>query len=462
MRLLIKNQQVNLNPNELEQAEVSFSFLHGRKFKAGRKVFSLNEVIQAVTKEALKPEQDKKELGEWAKVFTALTDKGYKKEDAKGNFFVMLIAKIKHYFSRKERDKLLTSLNGILATSVPLKSEGSEPDIKPAILSDTKPAIPSDIKPAIPEDISDKHLFSLTCEEIEKALPSVKNQDHALWFSSKIGNISLCKELIKKGANVNFRDPLKGETPLINAIYNCNTELVRYLLEAGAQSKIRDDSGNDARDTADKRYNSLIRRLEQIRNEGSHSSVLENEKKNCEKVISFLKAVEAYSGIGAKPQDSSVSLFIHVYLTGNEADLDKIKKVLPSIKDPGAALWLAIKVGDFPLCKDLLENRDANVNFQDPIQGNTPLIRAVMSRNTELVRYLLKAGADRTIQNKSGENALFCAHEEHKYFLGRMEFIKGQGKRSIAVETGKRSYEEILSLLEAPVEASSGIESKPT
>ncbi len=127
MRLFIKNQAVNLNPGELERAEVSFSFLHGRKFKADGKTFSLNGVIDAVLKEALKPGQDKRELREWSGVFTKLTEKGYGKSESKSNFFVMLLAKIKHYFAKKERDQLLTSLIGGLGKSDEPKKDNESP-----------------------------------------------------------------------------------------------------------------------------------------------------------------------------------------------------------------------------------------------------------------------------------------------------------------------------------------------
>ncbi len=325
MRLLIKNQTVNLNPGELERAEVSFSFLHGRKFKVGGKPLSLNEVIQAVTKEALKPEQDKKELREWAKVFTELTDKGYKKSEAKGNFLVMLLAKIKHYFSKSERNKLLTNLNGSLGKpDEPKKEEGiSSSDRIDSIkktVSDGQPVGPTLVQAdpsrynqntANAEDSTslgsgtatdaaldsiDLKIFSAGQEEIEKALPSVERRDVALWLAAKITNTSLCRDLISKGAPLDFQDPLHEETTLIQAIKTYNVELVRILLLAGANRQKKNVLGENALTIAKKEGDHLTTHLKVMESIGQRDFLAPSQLKKIKEIISLLEVVEASKG----------------------------------------------------------------------------------------------------------------------------------------------------------------------
>lgn len=183
MRLTIKNQSINLNPNEFENAKVSFSLLHGRKFEVSEFKFSLNEIIDAVTKEALKSGQDNIELKEWSRVFTNVTEKGYAKSGSKNNFFVLLLAKIKHYFSKGLRNKLLATLNRTInptsqskedqsgtkidaqrsSSDVPLKAQPSSP-------STSTPEFPPATKTSNLETSQPSPSNSLTNKELEKLL----------------------------------------------------------------------------------------------------------------------------------------------------------------------------------------------------------------------------------------------------------------------------------------------------
>lgn len=247
MRLTIKNSSINLDPKEFKNTEVSFTFLHGRKFKVGDKFLSLNEVIGAVGKEALKPGQDKNELKEWSRVFTEVSEKGYQKGDT--NFFVLLIAKIKHCFSKVKRNKLLATLNqAAQSASVP-----NAPHQTPTTGTGKKPSQDfSEIKKLIEEEAAVDTTFKtmldkLTSTSLEKILLSDEHKDQALWLlsstASKDVNLSLCKQLLDKGANPDFKDPQGKATSLVCAIAQENGPLVRLLLEAGADPTIPEPSG---------------------------------------------------------------------------------------------------------------------------------------------------------------------------------------------------------------------------
>jgi ankyrin repeat protein len=72
--------------------------------------------------------------------------------------------------------------------------------------------------------------------------------DKALLYSATTSNIDVVRFLIDKGANVNARDET-GDTPLIN---NCedfgSTEIRELLLRKGANPKLRDKWGRTADD----------------------------------------------------------------------------------------------------------------------------------------------------------------------------------------------------------------------
>jgi uncharacterized protein len=65
---------------------------------------------------------------------------------------------------------------------------------------------------------------------------------------------------------------------------------------------------------------------------------------------------------------------------------------------------------------ELFLNNGAQVNVQDNI-GNTPLFRAVMNSKGrgDVIRLLLKAGADRTLKNKHGNSAEDAANTIDNY-----------------------------------------------
>jgi ankyrin repeat protein len=68
----------------------------------------------------------------------------------------------------------------------------------------------------------------------------------ALFIAVLRNNIFITKTLIGAGAEVNGIDALVGYSPLLHAVRNGNTRLVRLLLEHGADSTFRDREGNDA------------------------------------------------------------------------------------------------------------------------------------------------------------------------------------------------------------------------
>ncbi len=63
---------------------------------------------------AINPEQNINEIKDFIRVFKALSDKGYEipnDQISKENFRTRIITKIKHFFSKIQRDKLLREID---------------------------------------------------------------------------------------------------------------------------------------------------------------------------------------------------------------------------------------------------------------------------------------------------------------------------------------------------------------
>lgn len=80
-----------------------------------------------------------------------------------------------------------------------------------------------------------------------------------------------------------------------------------------------------------------------------------------------------------------------------------------------SALDVAIFVGDLEGIKLLLAN-GANIEYMnESVDGNTPLLMAVMRNSTNIVAYLLEEGADSSYKNDNAETALDLAERlKHK------------------------------------------------
>ena len=74
-------------------------------------------------------------------------------------------------------------------------------------------------------------------------------------------NIQIVKVLLDAGANTNIKDK-EGTTALMNASYYGYTEIVETLLSAGADVNAVDKDGYTARDYATMKFNTITRLID--------------------------------------------------------------------------------------------------------------------------------------------------------------------------------------------------------
>ncbi|WP_054849042.1 ankyrin repeat domain-containing protein [Vulcanisaeta sp. JCM 14467] len=73
--------------------------------------------------------------------------------------------------------------------------------------------------------------------------PPTISLDQQLLDAVKNGDLSKVIDLIKAGANVNVKDPTYGMTPLHYAVLGNRLDIVKYLIENGADINARDNTG---------------------------------------------------------------------------------------------------------------------------------------------------------------------------------------------------------------------------
>ncbi len=237
-----------------------------------------------------------------------------------------------------------------------------------------------------------------------------------LMYAAMNNNIELAKTLIAKGSDVNAQSagPVGGNsywiktnglTPLALAVRCGNTEIVRLLMDAGANSSICDDDGCPA-------VFSLVYYPFRFLEERSFNSPIFNNKCAIIPLLSDLDAPDK-RGYTVLMESMCTTQFSH-----NRTDAYSNVPIALALIENGANVNAVSNDGTTPLHLAVRGPEDsvkalikagANPNAQDN-NGNTPLILACKWESEKKVRMLLRAGADFNIKNNAGESAAeLCA-----------------------------------------------------
>ena len=183
--------------------------------------------------------------------------------------------------------------------------------------------------------------------------------DSLLFEAAKHGDVDLCQECIRKGANPNWRDML-GNTPLQWAAINGKSKVAKILIQAGAKlDNVCKDTKNTIMHSAAKGGSCSI--LKWLLKEG-----IPPDSRNHEGATPLFRAVE----------------FRHLKLV--QYLLRHCANVNAKDKHGTTPLHLATRLGFTEIAAELLMNA-ADVNAQDG-EGNTPMhvVRQQTTYNTLL------------------------------------------------------------------------------
>ncbi len=199
----------------------------------------------------------------------------------------------------------------------------------------------------------------------------------ALYYAAMNGFVEGAKLLLDGGAKIGFQHYTSKATPIMAAASADKTEMVRYLLDRGADIESADVLGTNALLLA---ANGLMYNT---------ASLLLERKAN----------VNAFNpGIGAN------TLMYAINQARSDKEEDSIRMM------------------------NLLIEKGVNINFQGS-QGNTPLMYAsgwgVVTQNPERARILLDKGAKVNTQNKKGETALMMAASRGHVEIARLLIDRG-------------------------------------
>lgn len=197
--------------------------------------------------------------------------------------------------------------------------------------------------------------------------------NHLLMSASEWGAFDVVKYLVSVGVGADVNFSYKNETPLMNAAFNGKIEVVRILVENGADRFFMNENGATVLNYAFPNFEIMKYFLELGVHPDSGYPLLEAAMYNQLEVIDLL--LEYGSDINIQDPDHD-SAILNAYATNN-----------------------------IPLLEYLISKCAADVNLRYH-NGNTLLIYAAKMGNLDVVKLLIENGADPCAKNRSGKIAL--------------------------------------------------------
>lgn len=231
---------------------------------------------------------------------------------------------------------------------------------------------------------------------------------NALHYLARRQDLPSITYLINKGAQTDLVDK-DGNTPLMNACYGTNLDIVKALYKDQSLVNKINKKGDTALQIALQRSNNEV--VAFLLAEGATINAVNNKGENL--IEALLK------GYNPRKKDG-------------EADFDKkvalLQKYKVSLEQPNVqgntALHIAIQRGNRKLIEKVLPW--VNINAKNK-EGETALIKAAMvAKDTEVLEYLISKGADKTSTTELGETAYDLAKENESLQKSgaNLEFLK--------------------------------------
>lgn len=281
-------------------------------------------------------------------------------------------------------------------------------------------------------------------------------QFHAtpLGIAASEGHLDILKMLLDAGANAN--GPAGSQPPLHEAAEEGHLEVVRYLLDAGTAVDQRDQVGRTALFHAAKENQVDVIWL--LLDRGADPGLTDNNGHSALDEAAEEDAVESIEKLLATKQGSA-------YIKSNpralirasrEGALETVRRLLAAGMDVNAtgedgetALMMAAREDEYSVAQFLID-KGAKVNVAMPNNGWTPLLLASREGAHQVIRLLLDKGADLTARTSFQEINIYGDNRP-----GRISYYYDAQALFIAVQEDEP--ESLKVLLAAGADVNTGI-----
>ncbi|HNY12085.1 MAG TPA: ankyrin repeat domain-containing protein, partial [Candidatus Wallbacteria bacterium] len=234
------------------------------------------------------------------------------------------------------------------------------------------------------------------------------------------GNAEMIKLFIKAGADVKCRNKW-GNTPLMESLRLKNKpEVIKLLIETGSDINEKDNEGDPAIIKAVK--NSDVETIKLLLKKGADATALNKQGMNA---LMVAKSMDDKEPGGYKNRnDYGVKGEIAKLLIEAGAKVE--------LKDKAAGrkmLLQAICDGSTSEVKAVI---GSGISINDTVENETtPLMKAVIADNFDMVDFLVKSGADINFENSRGESALSCSLPRGDHYSGHSSRGGGRTVRNV-------------------------------
>jgi uncharacterized protein len=218
------------------------------------------------------------------------------------------------------------------------------------------------------------------------------NDETSLMIAARRGDLDIVKALLNAGADINTKNRF-GDTALTKAVYKGHTDVVQVLLDAGASTEVAWNRGETPLfEAAQRGYDGIVKALI---DKGANA----NYRSSRNGWTPLMIAV-------AEGHSTTASI-----LLGAHADVNLTNKKGRS------ALMFASWYGNKEIAATLLQaGADPNIIPNDK-DGMTALMSAASKGNKDIVILLLENGADPDLMNNRGKTAMDYAKDDTKQLL---------------------------------------------
>lgn len=262
-----------------------------------------------------------------------------------------------------------------------------------------------------------------TCHPMESGCSAPKSQTPLL-AACETAHWDIVKELVNAKANVNKSNSRK-ETPLMFASKSGNNEMVKILIAAGAKVNAKSDSYSSA--TGHKAYTALYFACKFGYEEIVKTLLSAGAKVNLKGAENALTAAARGGYLGIVKKLLAAGAWVNPWEHKNKpkSDTGEIQIIFMYDSDSRACpnpLRNAIDGRNIEIVK-LLVKAGANVSGPD-CDNTTPLKAAIMDNQVETVKILVKAGAPVDVKDTDGVTGKSYTPLEFAYDMGNVEIIK--------------------------------------
>jgi uncharacterized protein len=297
--------------------------------------------------------------------------------------------------------------------------------------------------------------LSLACTNrsaamVEKLLTAGADPNAALWTGetpvmecARTGNVEAMRLLLSHGANPNAKETQQGQTALMRAVAEKHPEVVRALIDGGADVRVRSKGGFTALHFAGQQGEIASAKMLLAAGADVNATTPRN---GTSLVVAAASGREEFAMFllenGADPNASDAYgvTAMHYAVPRGIAGIDSVSIIfrpyseLPRTNMPALvkALLAHRANPNVQIAKDFPPYSRSPYALQTSLVGQTPFLLAAAAADLDLMRMLLTGGADPHIKSKDGSTALMMASG-----IGRIDERENSQEDASALQAAK-------------------------